>query len=364
MKYIEEFRDSSQVKRILDAIEALGFTEDVNLMEICGTHTHSISKYGIRGVMPSGVRLLSGPGCPVCVTTEEEIDAIVKFARENRDVVIATFGDMIKVPGSVGSLEGVRAEGADVRVVYSPLDALKIAMKETGKEVVFCAVGFETTAPAVGATVFKAIELGVDNFSILSLHRLTPPAMRALMESSDVRIDGFICPGHVTTITGSAAYRFLAEQYRTPCVVAGFEPLDALLGIYMLLKQIKEGRADIEVEYSRVVTADGNPKAKRILERLFKVVDADWRGFGLVPMSGLKLKEEFSLYDAEKRFYIRRVEPEDGSPECRCGDVLRGLITPEECPLFNTICTPESPRGPCMVSTEGTCAAYYRYERR
>ncbi|HHD10799.1 MAG TPA: hydrogenase formation protein HypD [Deltaproteobacteria bacterium] len=364
MKYIEEFRDSSQVRRILDAIEALGFTEDVNLMEICGTHTHSISKYGIRGVMPSGVRLLSGPGCPVCVTTEEEIDAIVKFARENRDVVIATFGDMIKVPGSVGSLEGVRAEGADVRVVYSPLDALKIAIKETEKEVVFCAVGFETTAPAVGATVLKAIEQGVDNFSILSLHRLTPPAMRALMESSDVRIDGFICPGHVTTIIGSVAYRFLAEQYRTPCVVAGFEPLDALLGIYMLLKQIKEGRADIEVEYSRVVTADGNPKAKRILERLFKVVDADWRGFGLVPMSGLKLKEEFYLYDAEKRFYIRRVEPEDGSPECRCGDVLRGLITPEECPLFNTICTPESPRGPCMVSTEGTCAAYYRYERR
>ncbi len=364
MRYMEEFRDSSLVRGIVDAIESLGVKGCVNLMEICGTHTHSISRYGIRGLMPPGVRLLSGPGCPVCVTTEEEIDSIVEFARENRDVIIATFGDMLKVPGSLGSLEDVRAEGSDVRVVYSPLDALKLAIREPAKEVVFCAVGFETTAPTVGMTVLKAVEQGVDNFSVLSLHRLTPPAMRALMDSAEINIDGFICPGHVTTIIGSDSYRFLAEEYSTPCVVAGFEPLDALLGIYMLLRQIKEGRAEIEVEYSRVVTPEGNLRAKRILERLFRVVDTGWRGFGLIRDSGLKLKEEFSLYDAEKRFYIRRVEVSYTSTGCRCGDVLRGVILPDECGLFSTLCTPETPRGPCMVSTEGTCSAYYRYERR
>ncbi len=364
MRYIDEFRDSTQVKGILDEIESLGLRGQINLMEICGTHTHSISRYGIREVMPPGIRLLSGPGCPVCVTTEEEIDGIIEFARENRDVVVATFGDMLKVPGSVGSLEGVRAEGSDVRVVYSPLDALEVAIGEPEKEVLFCAVGFETTAPTVGATVLRAMELGVENFSVISLHRLTPPAMRALMDSGEVRIDGFICPGHVTTITGSEAYRFLAAEYGTPCVVAGFEPLDALLGIYMLLRQIREGRADIEVEYSRVVTPKGNTRARRIMERLFRVVDTRWRGFGLIAASGLKLREEFALYDAEKRFYIRRIEAVDKDQGCRCAEVIRGLMTPEECSLFSTLCKPESPRGPCMVSTEGTCSAYYRYERR
>ena len=364
MRYIDEFRDSSQALGLLDAIEALKLPKQVSLMEICGTHTHSISRYGIRGRLPDGIRLISGPGCPVCVTTEEEIDSIVEFARENKDIVVATFGDMLRVPGGMGSLEGVRAEGADIRVVYSPLDALAIALREEEREVVFCAVGFETTAPTVGATLMKAIELGVDNFSILSFHRLTPPAMDALMNHEDVTIDGFICPGHVTAVIGSNAYGFLAHDYGIPCVVAGFEPLDTLAAIYMLVKQIAEGRAEVEVEYSRVVRPEGNRKARMLMERLFRVVDTPWRGFGVVPTSGLKLKEEFALYDAEKRFYIRRIEPRQPNEGCRCGDVLRGVVTPHQCTLFSTLCTPERPLGPCMVSTEGTCAAYYRYERR
>lgn len=361
MKYIDEFRRKEESEAILRKIRGLSRRE-VSIMEICGTHTHSISKYGIREGLPSNIRLISGPGCPVCVTSAADVNRVIDFSRERRDAIIATFGDMMKVPGSESSLQEEKARGADIRVVYSPLNALEIAKKNLDKEVVLFAVGFETTAPTVAATVLGAKEAGLKNFSVLSLHKLTPPAMKALLDGGEIEIDGFIAPGHVTAIIGAKAYGFLAEDYNSPCVVAGFEPVDALMGIYMLVKQFEEGRHDIEIEYDRVVTWEGNRRAQEVISEVFEPADSLWRGIGNIPGSGLALSGAYSFYDAEKRFSIPRGV--DAEPKgCRCGSVLKGLITPEECGLFASACTPEFAIGPCMVSSEGTCAAWYKYRR-
>lgn len=361
MRYIDEFRKKEEAQSIIRKIRELSRRE-VSIMEICGTHTHSISKYGIREALPGNIRLISGPGCPVCVTSAADVNRIIDFSRSNRDAIIATFGDMMKVPGSESSLQEEKARGADIRVVYSPLNAVDIARSNPEKEVVLFAVGFETTAPTVAATVLSAKEAGLRNFSALSLHKLTPPAMKALLDGGEIEINGFIAPGHVTAIIGAKAYGFLASDYYSPCVVAGFEPIDALMGIYMLVKQFEENRCAIEIEYDRVVTWEGNTKAQKIISEVFEPADSLWRGIGNIPGSGLAFREEFAGFDAEKRFSMPKGQ--DAEPKgCKCGSVLKGLITPEECTLFGKACTPEFPIGPCMVSSEGTCAAWYKYRR-
>lgn len=361
MKYIDEFRRKEEAQAILRKIRELS-QRPVSIMEICGTHTHSISKYGIREGLPSNIKLISGPGCPVCVTSAADVNRVIDFSRVRRDAIIATFGDMMKVPGSESSLQEEKARGADIRVVYSPLGSVELAKKNPDKEVVFFAVGFETTAPTVAATILAAKEAGLRNFSVLSLHKLTPPAMKALLDSGEIHIDGFIAPGHVTAIIGADAYGFLAADYNSPCVVAGFEPIDALMGIYMLVKQFEEERCAIEIEYDRVVTWEGNRRAQEVIAGVFEPTDSLWRGIGNIPASGLGIRDEFAAFDAEKRFSIPKGI--DAEPKgCMCGSVLKGLITPDECRLFAKACTPEFPIGPCMVSSEGTCAAWYKYRR-
>ena len=361
MKYIDEFRQKEAAQAIIKKIRSLS-RKEVNIMEICGTHTHSISKYGIREALPENIRLISGPGCPVCVTSATDVNRIIEFSRTRKDAIIATFGDMMKVPGTDSSLQEEKAQGADIRVVYSPLDSIEIAKNNPDKEVVLFAVGFETTSPTVAATVLGAKDAGLRNFSAISLHKLTPPAMKALLDSGEIEIDGFIAPGHVTAIIGAKAYGFLADDYKSPCVVAGFEPIDALMGIYMLVKQFEENRCAIEIEYDRVVTWEGNTRAQEVLNEVFEPSDSLWRGIGNIPGSGLSFRQAYSGFDAEKRFSMPKGV--DAEPKgCQCGSVLKGLITPEKCPLFAKACTPEFPIGPCMVSSEGTCSAWYKYRR-
>jgi hydrogenase expression/formation protein HypD len=335
------------------------------LMEVCGTHTVAIARHGLREALPRGVRLISGPGCPVCVTPQEQIDHFIALGGVE-GVRLATFGDMVRVPGTVKSLEQARAEGAEVLVVYSPMEAVEAAARNPEKQVVFFGIGFETTAPAVGLAILEAKRRGLGNFSVLCAHKLIPPAMLALLDS-EVRgegrlpVDGFICPGHVSVVIGSDAYRPVAERGK-PCVVAGFEAADVLAAVGMLLRQLAEGRSEVEVEYTRAVRPEGNPRAQELLARVFRVSDARWRGLGVIPQSGYELAEEFAAYDAARRFEVER--PESVEPAgCRCGDVLRGAIEPPECPLFGGACTPRKPVGSCMVSSEGACQAWYRYRR-
>ena len=362
MKYIDEFRQKEQARGLIEKIREIS-KSPFSIMEICGTHTHTISRFGIRDAMPETVNLISGPGCPVCVTSAADINRVIEFSGKTKNVIIATFGDMMRVPGTGRStLADSKARGGDIRVVYSPIDALDMAREDSGKKVVLYGVGFETTAPTVAATILKAKEEGLKNFSVIALHKLTPPAMRALMDSGEVEVDGFLCPGHVTTIIGADAYRFLSDEYGAPSVVAGFEPLDALHGLYMLIRQLEEGRKEIEIQYNRVVTPGGNKKAQTILADVFEVADASWRGIGTIPASGLKLSERYREFDAEVRFDFPECDDTE-PPGCDCGSVLKGIIKPQECKLFGGACTPETPVGPCMVSNEGTCAAYYKYER-
>lgn len=358
MKYIEEFRQGAVAAEFARRMRAYA-GRPVNLMEVCGTHTVSIFRHGIRSLLPPNVNMLSGPGCPVCVTANADLDKAIALAKEP-GVILATFGDMLKVPGSYSSLREAKAEGADVRIVYSPLDALELARENPTKSVVFYAIGFETTAPAIACSVLEAERLGLDNYFIISVHKLVPPALRALLDSDDVRIDGFLLPGHVSTVIGSRPYEFTARDYGVPGVIAGFEPLDILQGIAMLLEQIADGKASIEIQYRRAVRPEGNTKALEYLYRLFEPCDAEWRGLGFIPQSGLRLREEYASFDAERRFEIKGPPPRE-HPGCRCGDVLRGVVAPPECPLFARACTPEHAVGPCMVSSEGTCAAWYRY---
>jgi hydrogenase expression/formation protein HypD len=365
MKYLDAFRAKEPLQAILSRIKALP-SNPLSIMEVCGTHTVSISKFGLRSLLPSHIRLISGPGCPVCVTAQGDIDLVIMLARYgggHKKCIIATFGDMMRVPGSDTSLMKEKARGADIRIVYSPADALTIATDNPDAEVVFFAVGFETTSPTIAATVIKAQQSNIGNFSIISNHKLIPPAMHVLLEDATTAIDGFLCPGHVSAIIGIEPYQKIVERYRKGCVVSGFEPLDIMLSTYRLMLQIHEGTPRVEIEYSRVVQAEGNARALQLLSRVFDVTDARWRGFGTIPQSGLSLKDEFSRYDAVKKFGLTAPDVPDPAA-CRCGQVLKGIITPPECPLFAKLCTPEEPVGACMVSSEGTCATYYKYEQR
>jgi len=361
MKYVEEYRDrglaETLVKRIRETTTAIN--RPIRLMEICGTHTMAISKHGIRGLLGDNVELVSGPGCPVCVTSIEEVDRSVKLARIP-DVIVTTFGDMIRVPGTESSLQEEKAQGADVRVVYSTFDALKIARDNPDKKVTFLGIGFETTAPTVAAAIKTASDNSVENFFVLSAHKLLPPAMHALLQSGDLHVDGFICPGHVTTVIGTSPYEEIARMYNTPCVVVGFEPVDILQGILMLAEQLRDGRAEVEIQYVRGVQASGNQQALDMMRIVFEPCDAPWRGLGMIPASGLAIRSRYSNHDARRRFDLE-VPPAQDPPGCRCAEILRGAVRPPDCKLFRTRCTPRTPVGPCMVSSEGTCSAYFKY---
>jgi hydrogenase expression/formation protein HypD len=336
----------------------------INLMEVCGTHTMAISGFGIRRAVDPRLRLLSGPGCPVCVTAQEEIDAAIGVAGLP-DVTVVTFGDMLRVPGSRTSLEQEKARGAEVRVVYSSLDGLRLAEAAPERQFVFLGVGFETTAPTVAATVLAAQESGVRNFTVIPMFKTIPAALDAIASSDRVNVDGFILPGHVSTIIGIRPYEFLRDKYRLPSCVVGFEALDVLQGIHMLLKQMQTGPL-VEIQYKRSVRPEGNEKAQQVMDTVFAPCDAAWRGIGLIPGSGLEFRPAFAEFDARRRFRIRP-RPSSLVPRpsaCRCGDVMLGVIVPPQCRLFAKSCTPETPVGPCMVSTEGACAAYYKYERK
>ncbi len=332
----------------------------LRFMEVCGTHTVSIFRNGLRSLLPPTVTHLTGPGCPVCVTHDREVAAFLSLA-ERENVIIATFGDLMRVPGPDGhSLKHAQAEGARVEVVYSPLDALSLAAGNLNADVIFLGVGFETTAPAIAATVLTAARQGLDNFSVLSCHKLVPPALRALLDDPENVIDAFLLPGHVSTILGLEPYQFVSGEWKRPAVVAGFEPADILDALCRMAKQYRTGVFQVENAYPRAVNAAGNPRARDILARVFHVVDAHWRGLGSIPDSGLAINEEFARFDAAVRFDVRFPEVRP-IPSCCCGEVLKGKRSPDSCPLFGKACTPGSPIGPCMVSTEGSCAAWYKY---
>ena len=343
-------------QRLADAMQTIGRL--VRVMEVCGTHTVSFFRSGLRADLPENLKLISGPGCPVCVTSQGYIDAVVDLAR--RGVTIATYGDMVRVPGNKSSLEKERAAGARVEVVYSIMDALELAQREPDEPVVFVAVGFETTAPATAAAVLKAHQEGIGNFYILTAHKLVVPAMLALLASGDIGVDGFLCPGHVSVIIGWNAYQAVVDQYHMPCVVAGFEPAQMLLGLCRIVEQLVEHKPALENVYGVAVTGEGNRVAQRLLDYVFEPVDEAWRAMGTIPGSGAGLREPFKQHDALRQFDVELGADYD-APGCRCGDVIRGLCEPADCRLFGKPCTPIDPIGPCMVSSEGTCAAWYKY---
>jgi hydrogenase expression/formation protein HypD len=360
VKYIDEYRDAELAQQFANAIAGIT-TRPWTLMEVCGGQTHSIVKFGIDELLPKEVTLVHGPGCPVCVTPLEQIDKAIRIARRP-EAIFCSFGDMLRVPGSDSDLLTVKAAGGDVRIVYSPLDALKLAIEHPDREVVFFAVGFETTAPANAMAVYQAKRAGVENFSLLVSHVLVPPAMRAILSSPRSRVQGFLAAGHVCTIMGYAEYEPIAREYHVPIVVTGFEPLDILQGVYMCVKQLEEGRAEVENAYSRVVRMEGNIPAQEVIRQVFQVVRRKWRGIGEIADSGLGLSLDYSAYDAERKFGLTEYVAEEPS-ECMSGLVLQGAMKPRECPAFGAICTPEHPLGAPMVSSEGACAAYYRYRR-
>ena len=352
--------ESELARRLIAEIYAIASAigRPVRLMEVCGTHTMAIFRAGLPALLPVNVRLLSGPGCPVCVTPMGYMDAAIQLARR-RDLTVATFGDMIKVPGSESSLERERAAGADVRVVYSPLDALRLAEQNPGRAVVFLGVGFETTAPATAVTLSEAARLGIENFFVLCAHKVVPPALRALLADESAALDGFILPGHVSAVLGAQPYGFIAEEFRRAAVITGFEPSDVLQSILMLLQQIASRQPKIEIQYSRVVKPEGNPAAQRAIAEHFTICDTEWRGLGSLPASGLAVRKEYQDHDAAALgVTVQHGKEPQG---CHCGEVLRGLLEPEACPLFARRCTPATPVGACMVSSEGTCAAHFKY---
>jgi len=360
MKYIDEFRDPALAHTLLARIAAR-VTRPVRLMEFCGGHTHAILRYGLRSLLPETVDLRSGPGCPVCVTANADLDRAIALAQVP-GLILTTFGDMIRVPGSRQSLQEAKAAGADVRIVYSTLDALRIARDNPARPVVFLGVGFETTAPTVAAAILQAEREGLGNFSVLSLHKLTPPATRAILDAGEVALHGIIGPGHVTTIVGSDAWQFLPGEYGVPVAIAGFEPVDILRAVADLVEMVETGRPAVANSYSRSVTGQGNRTALEVMDRVFEAGAADWRGLGLVPASGLAIRDEFAAMDAARLFAVEP-GPTREHPGCLCGGVLRGTVAPPECPLFGRACTPARPVGPCMVSGEGACAAYYQYRQ-
>jgi hydrogenase expression/formation protein HypD len=360
MKYIDEYRSEGDAKKLLAAIRAR-VTRPWTLMEICGGQTHTFVKFGIDRMLPPEVSLVHGPGCPVCVTPLEMIDKANVIARRP-EVIFTSFGDMLRVPGSHGDLLSAKAEGADVRIVYSPLDAVKLAAKNPDREVVFFAVGFETTAPANAAAVWQAHQQGIENFSVLVSHVLVPPAMEAILSSEQNRVQAFLAAGHVCAIMGFTEYEPLAEKYQVPMVITGFEPTDLLQGTLMAIEMLEEGRIGVENQYVRAVNRAGNVPAQELVTKVFGVSDRKWRGIGAIPRSGLVLNPEYRAHDAELKFGVEMVSAEESS-ECIAGVILQGLKKPNECPAFGTRCTPEAPLGAPMVSSEGACAAYYHYGR-
>ncbi|MBI5183951.1 MAG: hydrogenase formation protein HypD [Nitrospinae bacterium] len=360
MKYIDEFRDKGLIYRIINQIKREANDLDtLTIMEVCGTHTMSSYRYGIRELLPSNIRLVSGPGCPVCVSPITYIDKSIAFS-DKKDIIITTFGDMFRVPGSVSSLEREKAKGKDIRIVYSPMDSLEIAKQNGDRKVLFLGIGFETTAPLVAATIIQANREGIRNYLVLSSHKTIPEPMQVLLDDNGLEIHGFLCPGHVSTIIGSLPYQFIPDRYKISCVIAGFEPFDILKAILMVIRQVKSKRFSVEIEYSRVVKPEGNRVALRYINEVFERCDAEWRGLGTIPKSGLRIREVYKRFDAEKEIYIE-IKEGKGVKGCLCGDILKGKIEPYECSLFSIQCIPDNPLGPCMVSSEGTCAAYYRF---
>ncbi len=362
MKFVDEYRDPASARALLARIRELAGDAEFKFMEVCGGHTHTIYRHGIEHVLPDGVTLVHGPGCPVCVIPMGRIDDAISVA-ETPGVMFTSFGDMMRVPGGNGNLLAAKARGADVRFVYSPLDALRLAQDNPDREVVFFAVGFETTAPSTALTLLKARADAVSNFSVFCNHVTIVPPIKAILESPDLRLDGFLGPGHVSTVIGNRPYRFVPAQYGKPLVTAGFEPLDILQAIMMLLTQLSEGRCEVENQYRRVVREEGNPRALQVLSDVFELrPHFEWRGLGFISQSALKLRDEFAPWDAELRYRVPGVRVADPKA-CQCGEVLKGVIKPWECKVFGTACTPETPIGTCMVSSEGACAAYYNFGR-
>jgi len=366
VKYVDEFRDPEKAKVLLSEIHVLaeklqkGKTRPLQIMEVCGGHTHAIFRYGIESMLPDAIELIHGPGCPVCVLPMGRVDDCVTLA-ELPNVIFTTFGDAMRVPGSKKSLLQAKSEGCDVRMVYSPLDALKLAKENPDKEVVFFALGFETTMPSTAMTVLQAEREGIRNFSLFCNHITIIPTVKAILDSPELTLDGFLGPGHVSMVIGNSPYNFIADQYNKPLVVAGFEPLDVLHAIWMVLKQMDEGRSVVENQYSRVVPEDGNAVALDAIGRVFELREFfEWRGLGSIDHSGVRMRAEYALYDAEKKFVIKSIKIADPK-SCQCGEVLKGVIKPWECKVFGGACTPETPLGALMVSSEGACAAYYQF---
>lgn len=358
LKYVQEYRDAALAKKWIQAISDMN-VGPMRLMEVCGTHTMAIFRNGIPSLLPEGIDLVSGPGCPVCVTSQSDVDGFVTLSRE-KNVILTTFGDLMRVPGSVSTLQKEKSEGRDIRIVYSAFDALTIASDNPDREVVFCAVGFETTIPTIAAAVLMAKERGLTNFSIHCAHKITPPALQALLAHPEVKIDAFLLPGHVSVITGRDGYRELFERHPLPSVIAGFEPIDILKAIYMVMRQKQMGVPRLENGYERAVSEKGNPKAREVMARVFQESDAVWRGIGMIPKSGLVLRDSYRSFDALKRFDVT-LEAVPEPRGCVCGEVLMGIKRPDGCALYGRKCTPLHPVGPCMVSSEGACAAYYKY---
>ncbi len=361
MKHLNEYRDPELAGLQLQAIRQVvaDGKRTMTFMEVCGTHTMAIYQQGLRSLMPEQIRLISGPGCPVCVTPVGYVDQAVALARR-ANTIIATFGDMVRVPGSSSSLQQEKARGATIKIVYSPLDAVALAERHPGTDVVFLGVGFETTAPTVAGAILTAARNKLTNFYVLCAHKTMPGPMAALAGDPELQVDGYLCPAHVSAIIGANAYLPLVEAYHVPCVVTGFEPLDVLQGVLMLARQVVAGVARVETQYRRVVKPQGNLKARALLDKVFVACDARWRGIGDIPGSGLQLRADFARFDAARQLPVA-IEPPVEHPGCLCGEILKGKGSPHDCPLFRTICTPEDPVGACMVSSEGTCAAEYKY---
>lgn len=363
MRYIDEFRNRKLIRRFADKIKTITPSKEIKIMEVCGTHTNNFYRFGLDRLLPENLKFIAGPGCPVCVSSQGYIDSAIKLA-EYKDVIITTFGDMLRVPGTYSTLEKERVRFGNVQVVYSPLDSLNVAKRNPTKKIVFLAVGFETTAPTIVLSIILASREKLKNLYFFSSVKTMPQTMESLVKDQKININGFICPGHVSAIIGAGAYEFIAKRYALSCCVAGFEPLDIMEGIYLLLQQIIKHKPEVINQYTRVVKKQGNLRAQKIIKQVFKTSDAYWRGLGNIPNSGLKIRDRFSDFDAERVFSLKPTDEglKKQKTPCRCGDVLKGLILPKECSLFSKVCSPGNPIGPCMVASEGACNAYYKYK--